>query len=121
MIHQVNDYSMELLRSHFDDARGPGKTALCLAELSRTHADTNDADLDERMRTLVRMHAALLSSMDANGPVQTFYPLMESEQEQLVCAVRYVQHASDFSTAQSGLFMWMHSMSIFAHSVRHNR
>ena len=115
VINQINDYSMELLRSHFETSMG--KNAATLSELSRMHAAAEPDD--ERLRVLVRMHAALTSSTEVDGAVQTFYPLTEDEQEQLSCAVRYVQHATDFSTAQSGLFMWMHSMSIFAHSVSH--
>lgn len=114
VINQINDYSMELLRTHFETSVGKAKT---LAELSRMHAGGEPED--ERVRTLVNMHAALTSSTEPDGAVQTFYPLTEDEQEQLASAVRYVQHATDFSTAQSGLFMWMHSMSIFAHSVSH--
>ena len=120
VINQVNDYSMEVLRAHFENTPH-GKQVVTLTELSRIHgADVEAAALDpnEPIAILVRMHTALVSSTDVSGPVQTFYPLTEDEQEQLSCAVRYVQHATDFSTAQSGLFMWMHSMSIFAHSVR---
>ena len=120
VINQVNDYSMEVLRAHFENTPH-GKQVVTLTELSRIHgAEVEAAALDpnEPIAILVRMHTALVSSTDVSGPVQTFYPLTEDEQEQLSCAVRYVQHATDFSTAQSGLFMWMHSMSIFAHSVR---
>ena len=119
VINQVNDFSMELLRVHFQNSLGETKS---LCELATGFARLPDKDREEAPRetqVLVKMHEALASSCEPGGPVQSFYPLTSEEKDQLACAVRYVQHATDFVTAQSGLFMWMHSMSLFAHSVAH--
>ena len=115
VINQVNDTSMELLRAHFETLGRAG-------ELETFHEfaqqNTGQTDPEPSVATLIKMHDALLSSTDVLGDVQTFYPLTADEQQQLTMAVNYVMGATDFSSAQSGLFMWMHSMSIFAHSVR---
>ena len=105
---------MELLRTHFAN-RPLGAPVITLEAMARQHA--GQEDLEPSIATLCAMHDALVSSIDVHGAVQTFYPMSVDEQYQLACAVRYVMAAHDFSTAQSGLFMWMHSMSIFAHSV----
>ena len=121
VINCVNDSSMELLRAHFQaaEAAAPGTAVVTLEQVARQYANADDVETN--IATLCRMHAALLSSTDDQGAVQTFYPLTEDEQYQLACAVRYVQHATDFFHCRRAAFTGgtgMHSMSIFAHSVR---
>lgn len=91
----------------------------CWRPRSGRECDGRQENLEQPTKILLKMHEALEQSNDPDGAVQAFYPLTVDEQDQLACAVRYVREASDFQTAQSGLFMWMHSMSIFAHSVAH--
>ena len=106
VINQVNDYSMELLRQHFTSMEERGEVQT-LSQLATEHSALGNAPKDSQTAVLAAMHAALVSSTDPQGPVQSFYPLTPDEQEQLACAVRYVQEANTFPIAQSGLYMWM--------------
>ena len=54
---QVNDYSMELLRAHFDNA-APGKTIVTLAELARQHAGQEE-QLEQPLATLLAVSDAI--------------------------------------------------------------
>ena len=85
VINCVNDTSMELLRVHFESGVAAGKAAVTLEQYAREHAGDEPHDFDSSPATLCRMHAALVSSTDMHGAVQTFYPLTDDEQYQLAC------------------------------------
>merc|ERR1740117_2107516 len=103
-----NDYTMELLRNHYSMSALPLKLSqLSSASTGGTH------------HQLKLINDALLTSLDPNGPVQSFYPVTPEEQQKLECAVECAREATDGPTAHNAILLWLQMMKGFAHTVAH--
>ena len=105
VISAVNDYTIELLRTHFINM--VSGTPLTLSALCKEIDDGGESERDVARLQLKKMHDALVASLDPTGPVQSFYPITAAEQQQLTVSVTCVCDATEFLSAQGGLFMWM--------------